>query len=72
MKQYQKVNCPQCIHYKTCPQKTRMLVNYCGSRSGDIKDAMLAAVQDCRMRHGLIFKRDTRSIPVAGQLQQAA
>jgi hypothetical protein len=63
MRLYRKVPCTRCERYPKCPQRIRMLVNYCGSRRKDIADEIDEAVSECRARRGLVFKRDTRSIP---------
>ena len=56
MKLHAKVSCTQCDHYSSCPQKTRMLVNYCGSKSKEIEKAILEAIADCHARKGHVLR----------------
>jgi hypothetical protein len=52
-----KVSCTQCIQYKSCSQKTRMFVNYCGSDRKRIEVSIKNAVLECRTRRGHLLKR---------------
>ena len=53
--QFLKVSCSQCTHYQSCPQKTRMYVNYCGSDFERFKQQVEEAKLDCRARRGQLF-----------------
>ena len=55
--QFLKVSCAQCPHYRDCPQKTRMFVNYCGSDKKRVESNIKDAVLECRSRHGHLFTR---------------
>lgn len=67
--QFLKISCTRCLHYKECPQKTRMYVNYCGSDAERVKDRINAAAIDCRARRGLLFTRNLLSgISVAPEI----
>jgi hypothetical protein len=69
---YQKVSCTQCEQYTQCPQRTRMMVNYCGSRSKDVEAGIREAIAECRSRRGLMFKRETRSIRTVRHVHSVA
>lgn len=47
-----RISCSDCEHYQLCPSKTRLYVNYCGSRPERIKHDIKAAEADCRLRRG--------------------
>lgn len=54
--QLSKVSCMQCKQYDSCPQKTRMYVNYCGSMLSSVQDNIRAAVTECRSKRGKMLK----------------
>lgn len=51
-----KITCPRCPHYDSCSQKTRMFVNYCGSRFQNVDIHIRAAISECRSKHGYMLK----------------
>jgi hypothetical protein len=51
-----KITCPQCPHYDSCSQKTRMFVNYCGSRLQNVQSNVRAAISECRAKHGYMLQ----------------
>ena len=53
---WSKMRCGQCEHYVKCPLKTRMFVNYCGSRRERNADDIDAAVTDCKARRTFIVQ----------------
>ena len=70
--QFLKVSCSQCTHYQSCPQKTRMYVNYCGSDHERIKQQINAAKLDCRTRRGQLFAQTVLAVlPVPAELHRA-
>jgi hypothetical protein len=48
----QKILCRQCRHHDTCPSRTKMLVNYCGSQSAKLQSMILEAQKECMHRCG--------------------
>ncbi|MCU0608883.1 MAG: hypothetical protein MUF22_03835 [Chitinispirillaceae bacterium] len=52
-----KIPCIQCSSHESCPQKTRILVNYCGSDQKKMNLNIRSAVLDCRVRRGHLFCR---------------
>lgn len=56
-----KVLCVNCSHYKECSQRTRMYVNYCGTRMKYLKSKIEKAFAECRSHQGLIYKYDVLS-----------
>ena len=50
-----KITCSQCPQYDTCSQKTRMFVNYCGSKSSIIEKNIRTAITECRSKHGYML-----------------
>ena len=68
--QFLKVSCSQCTHYQSCPQKTRMYVNYCGSDLERFRPQVDEAKLDCRDRRGQLFAQTILSVlPVAPGMQ---
>ncbi|NLG16085.1 MAG: hypothetical protein GX556_02000 [Fibrobacter sp.] len=53
--QLQKVSCSKCQQYHSCPQKTKMFVNYCGSDRKRVENQIKAAIQECRSQRGHLF-----------------
>jgi hypothetical protein len=51
-----KITCPRCVHYDSCSQKTRMFVNYCGSRFQNVEKNVRAAISECRAKHGYMLQ----------------
>jgi hypothetical protein len=51
-----KITCGQCPHYGSCSQKTRMFVNYCGSRFSTVEKNVRAAISECRAKHGYMLQ----------------
>jgi hypothetical protein len=51
-----KITCSQCPHYDSCSQKTRMFVNYCGSRIRSVETNIRAAISECRSKHGYMLQ----------------
>jgi hypothetical protein len=51
-----KITCPQCPQYDLCSQKTRMFVNYCGSKSSTVVENVRAAVTECRSKRGYMLQ----------------
>ena len=60
--QFSKMACQECIHYKSCPLRTRMFINYCGSRAEEMRKSIRAARIDCKSRRSFILQY--RSSPV--------
>ena len=66
-----KISCTRCPHYRKCPRKTRMYVNYCGSDYKRVKQQIHAATIDCRTRRGQLFAQNLLSvIPVESCFDQ--
>jgi hypothetical protein len=53
-----KISCLQCPHYDACPQKTRMFVNYCGSKIKTVEMNIREAISVCRSKRGFMLKSD--------------
>lgn len=53
-----KISCLQCSHYDACPQKTRMFVNYCGSKIKTVEMNIREAISVCRSKRGYMLKSD--------------
>jgi len=53
---HHKVTCQQCPEYGKCSQRTRMFVNYCGSRQRSIEQHIHLAILDCRSKGGYMFR----------------
>jgi hypothetical protein len=51
-----KITCSQCPQHSTCSQKTRMFVNYCGSKSSTVGENIRAAISDCRSKRGFMLQ----------------
>ena len=51
-----KITCPQCPQYDLCSQKTRMFVNYCGSKSSTVVENIRAAVTECKSKRGYMLQ----------------
>ncbi len=51
-----KILCSQCPHRESCSKKTRMFVNYCGSRLQTVEKNVRAAITECRSRHGYMLQ----------------
>lgn len=51
-----KISCMQCPHYDACPQKTRMFVNYCGSKIKNVEMNIREAISECRSKQGFMLK----------------
>lgn len=54
--QFSKIICVNCPQLDECPKKTRMFVNYCGSRRAQIATDVRGAIQECQTRRGFILK----------------
>jgi hypothetical protein len=52
-----KIACSQCSHHMTCPNKTRLFVNYCGAAPEKMNDSIRNAILECRLKRGMLFKR---------------
>lgn len=52
-----KMVCLQCPHYESCPQKTRLFVNYCGSKKEKLQKPIREAMMDCVSRRRFVIKR---------------
>jgi hypothetical protein len=50
-----KISCMQCPHYDACPQKTRMFVNYCGSKIKNVEMNIKEAISECRSKRGFML-----------------
>jgi hypothetical protein len=48
--QHIKISCQQCTHYQSCSLKTRMFVNYCGSRRVSVEQDIKTALLECRSK----------------------
>lgn len=59
--QHAKVSCINCSHYTECSQRTRMYVNYCGTRMKTLKSKIEKAFAECRSHQGLIYKYEVLS-----------
>ena len=55
--QFSKIICLQCSQIGECPKRTRMFVNYCGSRQERIAKDVRGAIHECQNRRGYIIKR---------------
>lgn len=53
---WSKMQCVQCEHYHECPHKTRMFINYCGSRRERVASEIEAARSDCRTRRTFVVQ----------------
>ena len=51
-----KISCSQCPSHDTCSQKTRMFVNYCGSRFSTVEKNVRAAISECRAKRGYMLQ----------------
>lgn len=51
---YEKVQCSQCQHYRSCSAMTRLFVNYCGSNRAAMQKLIDKACGECRARHGQV------------------
>ncbi len=58
-----KITCSQCPHYDSCPKKTRMFVNYCGSTFHNVEGHVRAAISDCRSKHGYMLQSIVSAAP---------
>jgi hypothetical protein len=56
-----KVSCQQCPEYGKCSTRTRLFVNYCGSRTDTVADHIREAAIECRSHGGRHFKRHVLS-----------
>ncbi|MFP4416070.1 MAG: hypothetical protein ACLFSB_02225 [Chitinispirillaceae bacterium] len=56
MHSYKKVRCTDCIYYTSCTQKTRLFINYCGSKSSTMQGQIEKAREECRTRRARIFR----------------
>ncbi len=54
---WSKVRCGQCEHYSTCPLKTRLFINYCGSHTASVASRIQAAISDCRARRAYFVRQ---------------
>jgi hypothetical protein len=52
---WNKTNCNQCHQVTSCPEKTRLNINYCGSQRVRYQHVLDAARDDCLSRRGLNF-----------------
>lgn len=48
----------QCQQYDACPQKTRMFVNYCGSKIKTLEMNIREAITECRSKRGFMLKSE--------------
>ncbi len=53
---WSKTHCTRCEHYRSCPLKTRLFINYCGSRKEHVAQDIDAARVDCRARRSFVVK----------------
>jgi hypothetical protein len=53
--QLKKVMCLRCPQYDVCSHKTRMFVNYCGSRMKNVERHIKEAVSECRSKRGYLL-----------------
>jgi hypothetical protein len=53
--QLSKVSCLQCPRHDSCSSKTRMFVNYCGSRIKNVESSIKEAVLECRSKRGYML-----------------
>lgn len=65
--QFAKMSCSSCEHSNSCPQLTRLFINYCGSRIDQHKKNVRAAEADCRSRRSFIVKHHSRGHLAAAQ-----
>ncbi len=59
--QLKKVSCLRCPQYDACSQKTRMFVNYCGSKIKTVEINIREAISECRAKGGYLLA--TVSLP---------
>ena len=65
--QLKKVMCLQCPQYDSCSHKTRLFVNYCGSRIKNVETHIKAAVSECRSKRGYLLTSEIfPSLPSPG------
>ena len=64
--QFSKMVCQRCDHYRQCPPKTRIYINYCGSKKDRVEEDIRKAIADCDSRRG-----HTRMLRLAPLLQGA-
>mgnify|MGYP006302889825 CR=1 FL=1 len=57
-----KMVCLQCPHYDSCPLKTRLFINYCGSKKEELREPIRAARLDCVNRRRFMLKRRLHSL----------
>lgn len=50
-----KIDCMHCPHLVSCPQTTRLYVNYCGSTAAGMGSRIHEAESDCVARRGFVF-----------------
>jgi hypothetical protein len=60
-----KIACSQCPHYDSCPKKTQMFVNYCGSTFQNVEMNVRAAISECRSKHGYMLQSVVSSASTA-------
>ena len=53
--QLKKVMCLRCPQYDICSHKTRMFVNYCGSRIKSVEMQLKDAISECRSKRGYLL-----------------
>ena len=61
--QLKKISCLQCPQRDTCSQKTRIFVNYCGSKIGTVEKNIKEAIAECRSKGGLLAFKSISPIP---------
>ncbi len=62
--QHTKISCQQCPSCQACSLKTKMFVNYCGSREGTVEENIKNAVAECRSKAGHVMRYNVvSSIP---------
>jgi hypothetical protein len=53
--QLTKITCVRCPQYNACSQKTRLFVNYCGSKIKSVETHIKEAISECRSKRGFML-----------------
>ena len=61
-----RASCSQCPYHGECSQKTRMYMNYCGSKREGVEDQIRTAEVECRHRRRFLFRKTYQFAPLPG------
>ncbi len=56
--QLSKVSCFRCPQYDDCSKKTRMFINYCGSKIKSVETHIKEAIVECRSKKGFMLANE--------------